>query len=194
MTLRHTRSSDRPTADADADTVSMVAVCPLSRLDAMVAGTAASHLVSVINPETLPETPPAIEPANHLKLGLNDISVARDGFILPNSAHIAELIAFVERWDHGGAEGGALLVHCWAGISRSTAAAYIALCVLNPRRETEIAEALRLASPTATPNALMVALADATLQRDGRMIRAVAAIGQGELTMLGQPFALPSRF
>ena len=57
-----------------------------------------------------------------------------------------------------------LLIHCFAGVSRSTAAAFIAACALSPRRdEGEIARALRAASPTATPNARLVALADATL-------------------------------
>ena len=59
-----------------------------------------------------------------------------------------------------------MLIHCFAGVSRSTAAAFIAACALAPNRdEATIARALRAASPTATPNARLVALADAALGR-----------------------------
>ena len=81
--------------------------------------------------------------------------------------------------------------HCFAGISRSTAAAYIAACTLAPERsERAIALALREASPTATPNARMVALADDLLGRGGRMVDAVRRIGRGTPAFEGAPFTL----
>jgi predicted protein tyrosine phosphatase len=55
-----------------------------------------------------------------------------------------------------------------------------AVCALNPDRpEIEIAHELREASPTASPNPRIVALADALLGRDGRMIAAIESIGRG---------------
>ena len=42
-----------------------------------------------------------------------------------------------------------------------------------------IAQALRRASPTATPNIRIVSLADRLLGRDGRMIAAIETIGRG---------------
>ena len=61
-----------------------------------------------------------------------------------------------------------MVVHCWAGISRSTAAAFISLCAINPDAPEElIAARLREASPTAYPNRLMVRLADAALGPPG---------------------------
>jgi predicted protein tyrosine phosphatase len=84
-----------------------------------------------------------------------------------------------------------MVVHCFAGISRSTASAYVAACTLNPARdEMQIAQALRQASPTATPNARIVALADKLLKRQGRMIRAIQAIGPGAMASEGTPFRL----
>ena len=57
-----------------------------------------------------------------------------------------------------------MVIHCFAGVSRSTAAAFIAACALAPKRdEFDVARALRAASPTATPNARLVALADRAL-------------------------------
>ena len=84
-----------------------------------------------------------------------------------------------------------MLVHCFAGISRSTAGAYVAACVLNPQRdEMQIARAIRDASPTAQPNARIVGIADRLLKRDGRMVRAVEAIGPATPATEGHPFRL----
>jgi predicted protein tyrosine phosphatase len=84
-----------------------------------------------------------------------------------------------------------LLVHCWAGVSRSTATAFILACEENPdRAEADIANALRKASSSATPNPLMVQIADDMLGRKGRMADAIAAIGRGEYAYPGAPFEL----
>ena len=84
-----------------------------------------------------------------------------------------------------------LVVHCYAGISRSTAGAFVTACALNPRRdENTIARALRDASPTAMPNIRIVSLADAMLGRDGRMIAAIRAIGPGTAAYASEPFRL----
>ena len=86
-----------------------------------------------------------------------------------------------------------LVIHCYAGISRSTAAAYIAACALRPPRRGRVAAALRAASPSATPNPLFVAIADRLLGRDGRMVAAIAAIGRGADAFEGVPFRFDAR-
>ena len=84
-----------------------------------------------------------------------------------------------------------MVVHCFAGISRSTGAAFTAACALNPKRdEAEIARAIRSASPTAQPNARIVGIADRLLNRNGRMVRAVEALGPGPIASEGEPFRL----
>jgi predicted protein tyrosine phosphatase len=84
-----------------------------------------------------------------------------------------------------------MLIHCWAGISRSTAAAYTALCLFRPQADEEtLAQELRAASPSATPNRLIVSLADEVLGRQGRMVKAVAGIGRGADAFEGTPFIL----
>jgi predicted protein tyrosine phosphatase len=86
-----------------------------------------------------------------------------------------------------------VVIHCWAGISRSTAAAFIALCALNPAvPERLIAGQLREASPTAFPNRLMIRLGDAALDRAGRMVEAVESIGRGLVASEAHPFSLPA--
>jgi predicted protein tyrosine phosphatase len=86
-----------------------------------------------------------------------------------------------------------MVIHCWAGISRSTAAAVISLAAINPdAHELEIAKLLRAASPTAFPNRLMISLADAALGRRGRMVEAVESIGRGVIAGEARPFSLPA--
>ena len=73
-----------------------------------------------------------------------------------------------------------LLIHCFAGVSRSTAAAYVLACAQRgPGEEEALAAQLRTLCPEATPNPLMVSLADTILSRDGAMSRAIAGIGRG---------------
>lgn len=128
-----------------------------------------------------------VEGDNHLKLSFNDISVPRDGFVPPGNNDIVTFVEFVRDWD----QAAPMVIHCWAGISRSTAGAFIARCVLAPDEdEFELAKKLRAASPSATPNWLMVALADEHLGRDGRMSDAVTSIGRGADAWEGNVFQL----
>ncbi|TQI76175.1 putative protein tyrosine phosphatase [Bosea sp. AK1] len=163
-------------------------VSPLSRLDETVAAVRAQHLVTLINVGTTVPRPAGIAPERHLFLGMSDISQTLDGHVLAGQEHMARLLAFFRDWDRA----APMVVHCWAGISRSTAAAYIAACALGPERdEDEVADVLRSVAPSATPNARLVALADTTLGRRGRMIRAIERIGRGADAFEGTPFAMP---
>ena len=149
-----------------------------------------SHLVTLINGETLVDTPQTIGQERHLRLSMNDISEPRDGLVVPSAEHVEKLIEFAEAWD----QMAPLLIHCWAGISRSTAGAFVVLCSLNPNSdEHALARALRRASPTAYPNRRIVALADDVLGRNGRMNAAVEHIGRGRLAEEGKVFSLPAR-
>jgi predicted protein tyrosine phosphatase len=118
---------------------------------------------------------------------MDDISAPMDGYVLPCEEHVARLITFVRSWSRA----TPLVMHCYAGISRSTAGAYVAACALNSSRcELAIARALRNASPTASPNMRIVALGDDVLGRQGRMIAAIESIGRGRLAYEGTPFRL----
>lgn len=162
-------------------------VCSLSRLQATVAGSGASHLVTLINEGTPVPRPASIPAERHLFLGFNDIIAPLDGMTPPGEEHIHRFLAFIDGWDRR----APIVVHCFAGISRSTAGAFIALCALAPKQDEHgIAHRLRQASAIATPNQLMVRLADGVLGRGGRMVAAIDAIGRGADAFEGQPFNL----
>jgi predicted protein tyrosine phosphatase len=165
----------------------MIHVCPLARLAETVEDTGARHVVSLIGDEVRLQRLTCIAPENHLWLRLHDISSPLDGHIMPGEDHVADLLDFVRDWDRQ----APLVVHCFAGISRSTASAFASVCALNPQRdEASIAQALRRASPTATPNIRIVSLADQLLGRDGRMIAAIETIGRGVMAAEAAPFRL----
>jgi predicted protein tyrosine phosphatase len=164
-------------------------VCPLSAVPHVVATCEASHLVTCLPGEDRVETPVSIKPVNHIRVLIHDIAEPIEGYIHPDAKHVVQLIDFASAWDRR----GPMVIHCWAGISRSTAAAFVMLCALNPRvPEALIARSLREASPTAFPNRLMVRLGDAALNRAGRMQAAVESIGRGEIVHEAVPFSLPS--
>lgn len=136
--------------------------------------------------------------ASHHKVAIDDIREEREGLVAPGAAHVENLVAFLGGWR----PDDTLLVHCWAGISRSSATALIAACLHNPDAdEALIGEALHRASPTAFPNTRLVALADDILGRGGRMTRAAQAICADEArlarlmrTGVAEPFHIPSKF
>jgi len=168
----------------------MIVVSPLHHLDALVARHRPSHVLSLLSPGHAAGA--AREPPfeRHLQLFFHDIAEARDGLIAPDAASIDEILAFSRDWGCA----SPMLVHCWAGISRSSAAAFMIACARNPGCEDQIADELRRRAPFATPNPLMVALADDLLRRSRRMIAAIERIGRGAEAFEGAPYEMPVAF
>jgi predicted protein tyrosine phosphatase len=165
----------------------MIHVCSLARLHKTVEDTGARHVVTLMKEISLVSRPAAVAAENHLHIDVDDIICPIDGYNHPCEQHVARLLTFVQSWDRA----APLVIHCYAGISRSTASAFAAACALNPNRdETAIAWELRRASRTAMPNGLIVSLADRALGRDGRMIKAIETIGPGDVTYEADPFRL----
>ena len=163
----------------------MIHVCSLADLHATVNDTGASHVLTVMANVAQVVRPESVLEANHLRVSMDDITEHMDGFVAPSDSHIAQVLNFVRSWDRG----APLVVHCYAGISRSTASAFAAACMLNPHRdEIAIARQIRAASPIAQPNRLIVTLADKALGREGRMIRALDEMGPGNMMIEGRPF------
>ena len=165
----------------------MIHVCSLARLHNTVDETGARHIVTLLRIIDRVQRPNTIDAGNHLILGMDDIVEPLEGYTHPGEEHVARLVEFVQAWDRK----APMVIHCYAGISRSTAGAFVAACVLNPNRsEAKIAQAIRDGSATATPNIRIVTLADQLLGRRGRMVGAIQAIGTGRAAMEGDPFRL----
>lgn len=167
----------------------VIAVCSLALVPETVARLKPWGLVTLLDPHSMIETPAGVPLGGHLKVGVNDIGAAAAGLVNPGEGHVASILDHVRAWDIG----SPLVVHCWAGVSRSTATAFMASCLLNPEvGEDRIAKTIRERSPTASPNRLLTAIADDMLGRGGRMVDAVDAIGRGEDCWEGTPFELPA--
>ncbi len=170
-------------------TSAKIIVCSLDAMETVVSDSAAGHVISLINDQMMPQTPASLDQSHHLKLPMNDIENPVSGFVTPSNQHAEQLIDFALKWD----QLNPLVIHCWAGISRSTAAAFITLCSLNPQmNELLIARSMREISATATPNSLLISCADQVLGRSGKMIRAIEAIGRGDMVSAGVPFSMPA--
>ena len=129
------------------------------------------------------QRPPSIRESNHLVISMDDITEIADGFTAPALEHIERVLDFGRNWDRT----APMVIHCYAGISRSTASAFAVACALNPNRsELDIARQIRSASGIAHPNRLIVTHADRLLSRDGRMLRALDEMGPGTLTVEGR--------
>lgn len=165
-------------------------ISSLRRIPALIRRRSPSHLISLLAPAEMIEEHPALG-GRHLRLGVNDIVEPTEGLVAPHEGTVHAILDFAEAWD----ARQPMLIHCWAGISRSSATAFIVACAKNPDvPEQIIAEHLRARSPIAHPNARLVALADAVLAREGRMSAAVGSIGPGRPAFENEPFELPARF
>ena len=165
----------------------MIHVCSLAALPETVKATGASHVLTVMANVDQVLRPASVLEANHLRVSMDDITEQMDGFVAPSDQHIERVLNFVRNWDRS----APMVVHCYAGISRSTAGAFITACALNPGRdEATIARAIRGSSKTAMPNIMLVGHADRILGRKGRMIAAVEALGPGLPAQEGEPFRL----
>lgn len=167
-----------------------IIVCGLAEVPNVIAARRPSHLVTLLDPDSLIPTPEGLSPERHLRIGVNDICEPTEGLILPTEEVVRQLLAFGATWD----EAAPMIVHCWAGISRSTASAFVLACERNPEAdERAIALSMRQAARHASPNRRIVALADDLLGRRGRMVDAIDAMGENDY-LLAKPFDFAVRY
>jgi predicted protein tyrosine phosphatase len=171
-----------------------ILVSPLSHVSDLVLRYAPGRVISLLDPgSAFPELGPAYTD-RHLRLAFHDAHSPVAGITVPSAEHIAQLLTFLESWG----DNESLLVHCQAGIGRSTATAFVAACYRNPHAsELRIATELRRVAPFARPNETVIHVADTLMDRGGRMTAAITETGRG-LGWLdipeAQPFELASRF
>jgi predicted protein tyrosine phosphatase len=168
----------------------MIHVSSLSALNGVRASLQSFDLLTLLSPDYPHVDWREFACERHLRLAFHDIVEPMAGLTAPDRDLMQAVLDFGRKRE----DQRALLIHCWAGISRSSAAAYAIACDRNPAFEREIALELRGRSPSATPNRLMVRLADDLLQRDGRMVDAIDGIGRGAEAREGEPYTLPLKW
>jgi predicted protein tyrosine phosphatase len=148
-------------------------VCGIDELDGH-SDRGVTHVLSILDPGW-PE-PAALEnfdPHFRATLHFHDAIEPDAGIVLPEKSDVERILAF-------GREAGderRPLIHCHAGISRSTAAMLMILAQAYPQEtEDAIVDRLLQIRPQAWPNSRMVAFADELLGRNGRLLAAVSLI------------------
>lgn len=163
-----------------------IIVCPLHDVEALIRLRQPTHVLSLLSPKADTACFKAFD-GQHLELRFHDISAPTQGLTEPNQDHIHLILDFARSV----APDDTILIHCWAGVSRSTAAAYIIRCAQTAvGDEAMLAHNLRAKAPYATPNPALIAIADAILGRNNAMTHAIEAIGRGTETAWGSPFCI----
>ncbi len=154
-----------------------IGVCGIAELDGH-AYTGASHVLSILDPDhPVPEAFGAFGEHEKLELRFHDIIEDTPGQILPQPAHVDAILALGQDIEAAAAADRHLLVHCHAGISRSTAALVLVVAQALPTLPAE--EILRLIHhirEKAWPNLRMIEIGDARLGRAGSLIAATHAL------------------
>jgi len=170
----------------NANETAMIAVSSYWALEEALERFEPAYLVSLMeNAEAVP-TPSNINANNHLRLGFHDVDWKIPG-ISPSMADIERIIELALRWN--GARKP-ILVNCVAGVSRSPAASLIIAAACWPNKEDKLAWHLKLQAPYCQPNRLMIELADQALFLGGKLIDAVASMGEPDDKARPEPFSL----
>ncbi len=145
-----------------------------------------ARVISLLSEEEAAPAFRGLDPARHLLLYVDRESCAET---INKAARdrAGQIIDFVGAWDGA----GDLLVHCNRGVSRSTAAAFIVLCMREPNvSEAALMKRLRTAAPHADPCPLLVNYADELLGRDGRMTDALDDLSPPCCSDMAAPLAM----
>ncbi len=127
------------------------------------------QVISLLSEEEAAPAFPGLAPGRHLALYVERESCAAS-IAEAAQARAKDIVEFAKRWDGS----GDILIHCNRGVARSTAAAFIILCIREPQTpEAALMRRLRSAAPHADPCPLFVTYADEILGREGRMADAL---------------------
>lgn len=152
-----------------------IAVCGMEELPFFAPDFGPTHAVSLLDPTN--DRPPieGLEDPAHLFVGMHDISQPLPDHEHPQAHHVETLLAWGETLRPAVESAEVrILVHCWAGVSRSTAAAFTLKCQLTDLSERDALTYIHGVRRQMWPNELLVSLADEALNRRGRMKRALA--------------------
>ncbi len=140
--------------------------------------TGASHVLSILDPDyPVPEAFGAFGEHRKLEVRFHDIIDETPGLLAPQPEHVERILALGRDVQ---AEPGAtahLLVHCHAGVSRSTASMALVLAQALPEQPADaILEMVHGLREKAWPNLRLIEIGDAVLGRGGTLVEATHAL------------------
>jgi predicted protein tyrosine phosphatase len=160
-----------------------ISVCGIEEL-ANHCETGISHVLSILDPDwPVPEAVAVFGKHAKLELRFHDVLDAQNaGTIAPQPEHVADVLSFGRRLSAAQEEDTHLLVHCHAGVSRSTAAMALILAQALPEVSAKriFGEVLRI-RPQAWPNLRILEFGDAMLYRRGELLAAAAGVYRTQL-------------
>ncbi len=134
-------------------------------------GRGVTHLLSILDPD-YPDPLDGYPPLERLVLRFHDVVKPGPTTIAPAREHVEALLAFGR--DLPGGDPSHLLVHCHAGVSRSTAAMAALLLQAHPNADEDaLFRHISLIRRQAWPNSIIIGHADDLLGRDGRLVKAL---------------------
>ncbi|WP_150107279.1 tyrosine phosphatase family protein [Pedosphaera parvula] len=140
-----------------------------------------THLLSIEDP-SVPKDTPSWFSGPHEQVRFHDVESVREAeamrAVAPTKEDVAAILNFGEVCYNASENGRVhLLIHCFAGACRSTAAAYALICqAMGPGCAREALEHVLSVRPEAFPNYLVVKHADLSLQRGGEMLQALGPL------------------
>jgi predicted protein tyrosine phosphatase len=152
-------------------------VCGVSELDGHC-GAGVTHVLSILDPGTpRPLAFDAFGPHHRLELRFDDVVQEHHGYQAPTEADVEAVLRFGEQiaQEAPREEQHHVLVHCWMGISRSTASAAMLLAQQAPGHEEAAFQSLYSVRQRCWPNSRMIGFADKLLKRRGALVRAFEA-------------------
>ena len=159
--------------------MSTLTICGLEELDYHSAR-GVTHVLSILDPDwPEPQAFWAYDPHHRTILHFHDAIEPAPGVVLPEQAHVAEILRFGTSLRQTAAEGaeGHLLVHCHMGVSRSTAAMAVLLAQVHPEEDEDwVMKRLPGIRPQAWPNLRMIEFADELLNRGDRLTGATGRL------------------
>ena len=154
-----------------------ITVCGLDEL-AEHSGARVSHVLSILDPEwPAPEVFGTYGEHEKLEMRFHDVIDESPGAIAPTSIHIKQLLTFGCRLGEEPPADAHLLVHCHAGVSRSSASMALLIAQAMPGRSGNaiFADILRI-RPQIWPNLRIVEIGDGVLGRNGDLIDAAKGV------------------
>jgi predicted protein tyrosine phosphatase len=165
----------------------LIVVSSLWQIDDAIRDFNIRHVISLNDPNSVPPPIPDIPKSNRLCVEFHDVTEEMPHRITPTIEDIETIISF----GRGVLDGGdPVLIHCVAGVSRSTAAGLIVAANCSTKEPDELVKLLRNKAPYCQPNTLMIRLGDNSMALNGELISAVGSMDDPDQKATPEPFVL----